>query len=241
MGKNLIQQRRGRGTSQYRSPSHRHHGKVQLPDRGAGKGRVLDLVHAPGRVNPVAKVDFDGEVINMIAPEGLQVGQEIQAGDKAPLNLGNTMQLGNMPEGTLVHNIEGSPGDGGKFVKSPGTSATLVSKGKDNVVLLLPSGEFKEVHPKCRASVGIVAGGGHKEKPFRKSGAKYHAYRSKSKAYFKVRGVAMNPVDHPHGGGSHQHVGKPSKVSRNAPPGRKVGNLSHQKGNKRKGKKKKRK
>ena len=90
----------------------------------------------------------------------------------------------------------------------------------------MPSGEFKSFDPRCRATVGVVAGGGLKEKPFAKSGNKYHAYRSKSKAYFKVKGIAMNAVDHPHGGGGHPHVGVPSTVSRNAAPGRKVGRLS---------------
>jgi large subunit ribosomal protein L2 len=77
--------------------------------------------------------------------------------------------------------------------------------------------------------VGIVAGGGRGDKPFGKSGKKYHALKSKAKMHFKVSGVAMNPVDHPHGGGAHKHVGKPSTVSRNAPPGRKVGRLSPKK------------
>jgi len=90
----------------------------------------------------------------------------------------------------------------------------------------MPSGSFKTFDPRCRASLGVVAGGGQKEKPFGKAGNKFHAYRSKSKANFKVKGLAMNAVDHPHGGGGHPHVGKPSTVSRNASPGRKVGRLS---------------
>ena len=104
----------------------------------------------------------------------------------------------------------------------------MVSKG-GKVVLLMPSGSFKSFDPRCRASIGTVAGGGHKEKPFGKAGNKFHAYRSRSKANFKVKGVAMNPVNHPHGGGSHPHVGKPSTVGRNAPPGSKVGRLAPQK------------
>ncbi|MDD1768397.1 MAG: 50S ribosomal protein L2 [Methanomassiliicoccales archaeon] len=225
MGKNLRQQRRGRGGSQYRSPSHRHLGDIRMPHTKAGTGRILDLVHAPGRTSPLAEVDLDGKVVNIIAAEGIQVGQQIEIGNAGTIASGNVMSLGSIPEGTLVFNIEARPGDGGKFVRSSGTGAAIVSRG-EKVVVQMPSGAFKAFDPTCRASIGIVAGGGHTEKPFGKAGAKFHAYRSKSKAHFKVRGVAMNPVDHPHGGGSHQHVGKPSTVGRNAPPGRKVGRLS---------------
>ncbi|MFP4170564.1 MAG: 50S ribosomal protein L2 [Methanomassiliicoccales archaeon] len=224
MGKNIIQQRRGRGSSSYRSPSHRHKGEVR-PQVGEGTGMVVDLIHSPGRNCPLAQVDFDGEMVSMIAPEGLEVGQEVTVGENAPVAIGNTMQLRSVPEGTPIFNIESVPGDGGKMVRSAGTSATVISRGR-KVVVMMPSGALKTLDPRCRATLGTVSGGGHKEKPFGKSGAKYHAYRSRSKAYFRVRGVAMNAADHPHGGGGHQHVGKPSTVSRNAPPGRKVGHLS---------------
>jgi large subunit ribosomal protein L2 len=199
-----------------------------MPHTKAGTGRILDLVHAPGRTSPLAEVDLDGKVVNIIAAEGIQVGQQIEIGNAGTIASGNVMSLGSIPEGTLVFNIEARPGDGGKFVRSSGTGAAIVSRG-EKVVVQMPSGAFKAFDPACRASIGIVAGGGHTEKPFGKAGAKFHAYRSKSKAHFKVRGVAMNPVDHPHGGGSHQHVGKPSTVGRNAPPGRKVGRLSPKK------------
>jgi len=233
MGKNLRQQRRGRGTSVYSSPSHKHVEKVRHPAFDNAHGKVLDLIHAPGRNSPLARVRYDDGVILMIAPEGMQVGQEVEVGDGAPIYSGNTLHLSSIPEGTVVYNVEGRPGDGGKFIRTAGTSSTIVSRGK-KVVILMPSGEFKTLDPGCRATVGIVAGGGLKDKPFGKAGAKYHAYKSKSKANFVVRGVAMNAVDHPHGGGSHQHVGKPSTVSRNAPPGRKVGRLSPKKRKKRK-------
>ncbi|MDD1767156.1 MAG: 50S ribosomal protein L2 [Methanomassiliicoccales archaeon] len=225
MGKNLRQQRRGRGGSQYRSPGHRHLGDIRMPHTKVGTGKILDILHAPGRTSPLAEVNLDGKIVKVIAAEGIQVGQQIQIGDAGAIASGNVMALGSIPEGTLIFNIEARPGDGGKFVRSSGNAAAIVSRG-EKVVVQMPSGAFKTFDPTCRASIGIVAGGGHKEKPFGKSGAKFHAYRSKSKAYFKVRGVAMNPVDHPHGGGSHQHVGKPSTVGRNAPPGRKVGRLS---------------
>jgi len=234
MGKNLRQQRRGRGTSQtYRSPSHRHVGDLKLPQIEMKSGKVVDIMHAPGRLCPVAKVDFAGESIIMIAAEGIMVGQSVSVDGTGAIMAGNVVPLSVIPEGTLVFGIEGRPGDGGKYVKAAGTSALIVTKG-ERVVMQMPSGAFKSFDPRCRAVIGIVAGGGHDEKPFGKAGNKFHAYRSRSKPYFKVKGIAMNPVDHPHGGGGHPHVGKPSTVSRNAPPGRKVGRLSPQK--KKKGK-----
>ena len=232
MGKRLITQRRGRGGSQYRSPSHRHVDDVRLPAFNSGSGTITDLIHAPGRTSPLAEVDFDGKRDYLLAVEGTKVGQELTVG-KGDIVPGNIMTLMDIPEGTPIHNIESLPGDGGKYAKTAGTSASVISRG-DKVVVLMPSGVLKEFNPHCRAAIGVVAGGGRDDKPFAKAGKKHHTLRSRSKAYFKVSGVAMNPVDHPHGGGSHKHVGKPSTVGRNVPPGRKVGRLSPQKKNKRK-------
>jgi large subunit ribosomal protein L2 len=226
MGKRLIQQRRGRGGSTYRSPSHRHHGPVAHP-KWSGEGEVKDIFRGPGHSAPLARVKFaEGEAL-MIAPEGLRVGQTVTMGT-ATIDCGNTMRLKEIPEGTLVFNVEAMPGDGGKFARSAGTAAQVVSHGETTTVLL-PSGSFKSLNPECRATVGVISGGGHREKPFAKAGTKFHAYRSKAKRSKKVSGVAMNPVNHPHGGGSHQHVGTPSTVSSHAPPGRKVGRLSPKK------------
>jgi len=225
MGKQLRQQRRGKGTAVYRNPGHRQIADIRYPHIDVTSGKIEDLVHAPGRSGPLAKVDFAGKKVFMIAAEGMMVGKDVAYGAEGEVAPGNVLPLGSVPEGTFVYNIEGQPGDGGKFVRTAGSSATLVSRG-EKVVLLMPSGAFKTFDPRCLASVGVVAGGGMKEKPFGKAGNKFHAYKSKSKAYIKVKGVAMNPVNHPHGGGGHPHVGKPSTVSRNAPPGRKVGRLS---------------
>jgi len=228
MGKNLITQRRGRGGTQYRSPSHRHVEKIQHPQAKQSEGSVVDLIHAPGRTSPLAEVSFPEGKDYLLAAEGMKVGQKITIGETGEVRPGNIMMLSSLPEGTLVHNVELLPGDGGKLIRTAGTAGTVISRG-EKVVVLLPSGAMKQLDPRCRAAVGVVAGGGRSDKPFGKSGKKYHTLRSRSKMHFKVSGVAMNPVDHPHGGGSHKHVGKPSTVSRNAPPGRKVGRLSPKK------------
>lgn len=236
MAKRIIPQRRGRGGMQYRSPGHTHRGDIKYPPVEGKKGVVVDIIHDPGRIAPLAKVSYDGDTYLQLAAEGIAVNDVVSIGIAGNIRPGSTVALGLIPEGTNVFNIEKQPGDGGKYVRGAGTSAVVVTQGaKTNV--RLPSGELKMFDPKCRATIGYVAGGGHADRPMAKAGKKFHAYRRKSKANRKVRGVAMNAVDHPHGGGAHQHVGKPSTVSRNAPPGRKVGQLSPKK---RSGKKKRR-
>lgn len=227
MAKRLRTQRRGSGGNQYRSPSHRHVDDIKLPRLSEGEGVVVDLIHAPGRTSPLAVIDFNGNEDYQIAAEGMAVGQKVVVGkgDAVP---GNIMPLGLIAEGTPVHNIEGLPGDGGKFVKVAGTSGTVVSRGAV-VIVQMPSGALKEFNPNCRAAVGIIAGNGRQDKPLAKAGKNYHALHSKAKANFHTKGVAMNAVDHPHGGGSHPHVGGPSTKSRNAWPGQKVGRLSPKK------------
>jgi large subunit ribosomal protein L2 len=225
MGKRIIPRRRGRGTSTYRSPSHRHKGVPRYPKGVKGQGVVKDIFHAPGRSTPMASVSYEDRSALMLAPEGLRVNQTVQLGPGSPVELGNTLPLEEIPEGTLIHNIESTPGDGGKFVRTAGTSASIVTRGK-KVIVQMPSGSFKNFDGKCLATIGILSNSGRNEKPFAKAGKKYHAYRSKAKRPKKVKGIAMNAANHPHGGGGHPHVGTQSSPSYNAPPGRKVGRLA---------------
>jgi len=230
MGKRILQRRRGKGR-QFQSPSHRHKagpGGVRYIAPADDAGRVLDLEHDPGRTAPLAKVDFAGAGETwMVAVEGLQVGQTVQMGPSAPVSRGNVLPLIKVPIGARVFNIEGRPGDGGRYARSAGSSAVIVSQGAE-VIIQFASGQFKGLDPMCRATIGRSAGGGRTIKPWAKAGKKWHGMRSKAKVYPRVRGVAMNPVDHPHGGGAHQHIGRPSTVSSGAPPGAKVGRYSPQ-------------
>ncbi len=227
MGKRIISRRRGAGTGTYRSPSHRHHGRIRFPPaRVRGWGTVEELVQSPGRTAPVAVVRADsGDTLRFIATAGLSTGDKVSLGS-GELVRGGYMPLSSIPDGTLVFNIELTPMDGGKLVRSAGASALVVAHQAGRVTLQLPSGSFKQLVEGCRAQVGTVAGGGRSERPFVKAGKKVHAYRSIAKAPYKVRGVAMNPVNHPFGGGSHQHVGRPSTVSYGTWPGSKVGRFS---------------
>jgi len=224
MGKRLTQQRRGARKSL--GPTHRHRGEIRYPPVPSATGTVVGLEHAPGRTTPLASVELqDGKILLMIPAEGLRVGQSVALGEGAKVEPGSVLPLRSVPIGTLVFNIESRPGDGGKFARAAGQAGTLVSAGERPVVQL-PSGQFRSFEPDCRATIGRTAGSGANAAPMYKAGKKFHAWRSTSKRYPRVRGVAMNPVDHPHGGGSHQHVGRPSTVSSKAPPGRKVGRLS---------------
>ncbi|MHB8634517.1 MAG: 50S ribosomal protein L2, partial [Thermoplasmatota archaeon] len=129
-------------------------------------------------------------------------------------------------EGTRVNNFEGRPNDGGKFVRTAGNAAEIVSHDPNRTVIRMPSGKFRDFHPLARATIGLVAGGGRGDKPFLKAGKRFHSMRAKGVRWPRVRGVAMNPVDHPHGGGAHNFRGGQTSVARGAPPGRKVGKIA---------------
>ncbi len=227
MGKRIISRRRGSGTGPYRSPSHRHHGAISHPSPSiVGAGKVLSIEQAPGRSAPVAAIKGpNGQEIRLIANAGLSTGSTI-ALHEGRVDRGSVLALRDIPDGTLVSNLEVKPFDGGRLVRAAGTSAQVVAHTGREVMIQLPSGAFRRLLATCRAQVGAVAGGGRLERPMIKAGKKVLAYRGLAKPAFRVRGVAMNPVNHPHGGGAHQHVGRPSTVSSGAWPGAKVGRFS---------------
>ncbi|MBW2995487.1 50S ribosomal protein L2 [Candidatus Woesearchaeota archaeon] len=226
MGKNLIQQRRGKG-SIYRAPSFNYKGRASHNKINTGdiQGTVTDLLHCKGHSAPLARVRFPDETILMLAPEGICVGDVVMSGKTAEPSLGSIIPLQDIPEGTAVFNLETQPGDGGKLVRASGTFATILAKFENKVLVELPSKKVREFNPRCRACLGKIAGGGRLEKPFVKAGNKYRARRARRKLYPRVNGVSMNSVDHPHGGSSSHHKGRPTIAPANAPPGRKVGML----------------
>lgn len=239
MGKRIIAQRRGKGSSTFRAPSHRYKGNlehVRLNENETVSGRIVKIVHDPARSAPIALIHVERdnggekriEERFIVIPEGVGEGDAVSYGESASIMTGNTVPLRCLPEGIMICNLEARPNDGGKFVRSSGDCATLLAHehetGKSLVVL--PSGKKKWLSSDCFATIGVVAGGGRTEKPFVKAGKKYHKMKAHAAKYPTVRGVAMNPVDHPHGGGGHQHVGKPKTPGRGAPPGRKVGSIA---------------
>ena len=232
MGKRIIAQRRGKGSPVFRAPSHRYRGNlehVRVDGDEPVTGRVVQILHDPARSAPIARLrTSSGEERFMIVPEGIGEGEEVAYGESAPIKVGNTLPLRCIPEGIAICNIENNPGDGGKFARASGNYATLVTHEVDTgrTLVVMPSGKKKWLSGDCMATIGIVAGGGRTEKPFVKAGKKYHKMKSRAARYPRVRGVAMNPVDHPFGGGGHQHIGKSKTPGRGAPPGRKVGNIA---------------
>jgi large subunit ribosomal protein L2 len=139
--------------------------------------------------------------------------------------LGSTLALRNIPEGTQIYNIETKPAGGGSLVRASGATAKLSTITEKGVLVIMPSRKQKLFNPECRATIGRIAGGGKKEKPFVKAGNKFHAMKAKGKLYPRTSGVAMNAVDHPFGSGRGRHAGKPLTAPRFAPPGRNVGKI----------------
>ena len=143
----------------------------------------------------------------------------------ATLSVGNIMPVNALPEGTIVSNCEAKLGDRGAFARASGTSAVIIGHSDDGkkTRVRLPSGTRKTVLGSCRAMVGLVAGGQRTDKPLLKANRAWFKARGKRNNWPRVRGVAMNPVEHPHGGGNHQHIGHPSTVRRDKSRGKKVG------------------
>ena len=226
MGKRIRAQRRG-SSPKNRVNSHRFPAANRLPRVSGEVAEVTELIHSPAHTGPLAALKFDdGSTGHVAATEGMAVGNTIAFGENVSLRPGNVTLLSQIPEGTAICNVEARPGDGGKFARSGGNNAMLETRMGDSVRVRLPSGHLKDLPAHCRATIGVLAGHGRTEKPLMKAGAAHYRAKARGKLYPSVSGVAMNPVDHPHGGGNHQAVHGPNSVSRNAPPGQKVGHIA---------------
>ncbi len=229
MGKSLIQQKRGKGSPRYRAPSFRYGRKVGLirQDDKTTTADILNIVHSTGHTAPLMELEYtNGEIGLLQAPQGVKIGDKIEVGDDIELKTGNVLPLKNIPEGTSIYNIESSPGDGGKFVRTSGTFARIITKSEEGIVVELPSGKRRTFLHECRAVIGVVAGSGRTEKPFLKAGTKYYDMTATNKMWPKVSGTSMNSVSHPFGGRSSHAKGTPTQSARNSPPGRKVGKIA---------------
>lgn len=225
MGKPLTQQRRGKGSLRFRSPSHRFPGQISYGVNHGEKieGEVIDIVNAPGRVAPIAKVRIKNNTHLMLAPAGITTGTIVSyTDDETKTQTGNILPLNKIPEGAIIFNIEKYPGDGGKFCRTAGSSAVLLRRGESKCDVLMPSKKVKSLSAACRATIGKVAGDGIKSRPFMKAGTKHYKMASLNRYYPHVRGVAMNAVDHPFGG---SNLGRHKTVKGDAPPGQKVGSI----------------
>ena len=160
-------------------------------------GKVASIEYDPNRSWHIALVGYpDGEQRYILAPVGLTDGDEVESGDSVEPKVGNAMPLKNIPQGMDVHNIEMNVGQGGKLVRSAGAAARLLSRGEQWAIIVLPSGEMREVRSACRATIGQVGNVEHQNLRWGKAGRMRHRGRRP-----RVRGTAMNPVAHPLGGG----------------------------------------
>jgi large subunit ribosomal protein L2 len=171
--------------------------------------KVHSIQYDPNRSARIALLHFaDGEKAYILAPEGLKVGAEIMNGPEAPPAVGNCLPLRNIPLGMAVHNIEMQPGRGGRLCRSAGSSATLIAREADWAQITLPSGEIRRIPSACRASIGQIGNADHMNIVIGKAG------RNRWKGIRPyVRGTAMNPIDHPHGGGEGRTKGGRHPVS----------------------------
>lgn len=204
-----------------------HQGKITVRHQGGGHkrkyriidfkrnkdgvpGRVASIEYDPNRTSYIALINYlDGEKRYIVAPKGLKVGDQIVSGPEADIKVGNALPLENIPVGTLIHNIELKPGKGGQLVRAAGTEAQLLGKEEVYVTIRLASGEIRKVLKQCRATIGSVGNQDHELINIGKAG------RSRNMGKRPVvRGVVMNPVDHPHGGGEGRApIGRKSPMS----------------------------
>ncbi|MDI9469476.1 MAG: 50S ribosomal protein L2 [Bacillota bacterium] len=218
--KNLVETRkRSGGRNSYGRITVRHIGggakrKVRLIDwkrnRDGLPAKVIALEYDPGRTAHIALIQFpDGEKRYILAPEGLKVGMKVESGPGADIVVGNCLPIENIPVGTEIHNIEMKPGKGAQLVRSAGGSAQLMAKEGSYAQIRLPSGEVRMVPVRCRATIGAVGNREHENITVGKAGRKRHMGIRPG-----VRGVVMNPVDHPHGGGEGKSpIGMPSPLT----------------------------
>ncbi len=173
--------------------------------------KVATIEYDPNRSARIALLHYvDGEKRYIIAPNGLKVGDMVESGADADIKVGNALPLKNIPVGTMIHNIEMKIGKGGQMVRSAGTAAQLMAKEGDYATLRMPSGEVRKVHINCRATIGQVGNLDHENITIGKAGRSRWLGRRPA-----VRGVAQNPIDHPHGGGEgHSPVGRKHPVTK---------------------------
>ena len=201
----------GRITTRHRGGGHkRHYRKIDFRREKDGiKAVVARLEYDPNRTANIALLKYaDGEYRYIVAPRGLQAGDELMSGTTAPIRPGNAMPLRNLPVGSVIHCIELKAGKGAQLARSAGTSCQLVAREGAYATLRLRSGEMRRVGVECRATLGEVGNSEHNLRSLGKAGAKrWRGVRP------TVRGVAMNPVDHPHGGGEGKSSGGRHPVS----------------------------
>jgi|SRR3989344_1618437 len=223
MGKRIISQARGKGSLTYRVRSKAFLHKIKYPAL-SGEAKILSLIHSAGHSAPLMKVQVGNEIFYNPAFNGAFVEQNLSI-LSGEFKDGNIFMLKNIPVGTRIYNIEKNPGDGGKMIRSAGSSA-MVSKIHEfnKIGLLMPSKKEVIVDGNCRATIGIIAGDGRLLKPIIKAGKMFYKMKARNKMWPRTSAVKMNAVDHPFGSGRGKRI-KSKIAKRNAPPGTRVGHI----------------
>jgi large subunit ribosomal protein L2 len=221
MGKRIVQQARGHGSHTYRVRKKAFKHRIKYPKKLEKEGTVIRLLDSGGHSAPLAKVKYENEIFFIPAFNEMVEGQKINF-ESSEIKSGNIMKLKDIPLKTQIYCIESKPGDGGIFIKTAGSSATVNKIVEESHFVLMPSKKEKKFHKNCRAIIGVIAGAGRLEKPVVKAGKKFHIKKAKSKLWPRTSAVKMNAIDHPFGSGRGKNP-KSKIAKRNAPPGRKVG------------------
>jgi large subunit ribosomal protein L2 len=220
MGKRIIQQARGHGSMTYRVKPTAFVYKIQYPKFLEGEGTVVKLLNSKAHSAPLAKIIYNQGSFYIPAFSGMVEGQKISFNEG--IQPGNILPLGKIPVKTQVYCIESRPGDGGKFIKAGGNTATVTRIIGDKILIMLPSKKEKSFNARCRAVVGQIAGHGRLEKPIIKAGKNFYIKKSRNKFWPRTSAVKVNAIDHPFGSGRGKNI-KSKIAKRNAPAGKRVG------------------
>ncbi|MBT4258108.1 50S ribosomal protein L2 [archaeon] len=220
MAKRIIVQRRGRGTSTYRVSKKNFRYELKYSPELEGEAEVIKLFNSSVHSAPLAKILFKKKTFYAPAFKGMVEGQKISFSNE--IKDGNVVQLKDIPLKTKVYNIESRPRDGGTFMKTAGSHATIHKITEKSISIMFPSKKEKKLNKNCRAMIGVVAGAGRLDKPIIKAGKQHYIKKTKSKLWPRTSAVKMNAIDHPFGSGRAKNP-KSKIAKRNAPPGKRVG------------------
>ena len=224
MGKRIISQARGKGSLSYQARKQAFIYRVGYPIV-SGTAQVVKLLHSAAHSAPLIKAKIGKVLFFNVAHNGLMLGQNIEIGTEKIAD-GNIATLRNIPIATRIFNIEVHPGDGGKMIRTSGSSAFIHKKYDDGRVgIIMPNRNEVRLDGECRATIGVIAGDGRTLKPMMKAGVHHYRAKARNKLWPRVSAVSTNAVDHPFGSGRGKRI-KSKTAKRNAPPGRRVGHLA---------------
>jgi large subunit ribosomal protein L2 len=232
MGKRIIQQARGHGSLTYQARKKAFVYRIGYP-QNSGQAEIISLIHSAAHSAPLMKLKVGNEIFFNPAFNGAVVGDKISIGGKE-IKSGNIISLKDIPIATRIYNIELNPGDGGKMIRTAGSSAVLAKiLDYNKVIVIMPNKKEVTLSGDCKATIGIIAGEGRILKPFITAGRKFYKMKARNKLWPRTSAVKFNAIDHPFGSGRGKRI-KSKIAKRNAPPGSKVGHIRPRQTGKRK-------